>query len=62
MTNNEAEYEALITGLKLTKELGISVLQVFSDSQSIVGQVNRECEARDPSMIKYLAKVHELLV
>ena len=60
--NNEAEYEALITGLKLAKELGISTLQVFSDSQLIVTQVNRECEARDPSMIKYLAKVHELLV
>ena len=31
-TNNEAEYEGLITDLKLAKELGISVLQVFSDS------------------------------
>ena len=31
-TNNEAEYEALIIGLKLAKELGISALQVFSDS------------------------------
>ena len=39
-TNNEAEYEALITDLKLAKELGISALQVFSDSQLIVGQVN----------------------
>ena len=27
-----------------------------------MGQVNGECEAKDPSMIKYLSKVHELLV
>ena len=27
----------------------------------MVGQVNGECEARDPSMIKYLAKVQKLL-
>ena len=62
VTNNEVEYEALITGLKLAKELEISVLQVFSDSRLMVGQVNGQCEARDPSMIKYLTKVHELLM
>ena len=32
VTNNEAEYEALIIGLKLAKELGTPVLQVFNDS------------------------------
>ena len=32
ITNNEAEYEALIISLKLAKELRISALQVFSDS------------------------------
>ena len=60
-TNNEAEYEALIISLKLAKEPGIPALQVFSDSQLMVGQVNGECKVRDPSMIKYLAKVWELL-
>ena len=55
--NNEAEYEALIIGIKLAKELRTPTLQVFSDSQLVVGQVNGECEAKDPSMIKYLAKV-----
>ena len=60
-TNNEVEYEALITDLKLAKEIGTPTLQVFSDSQLVVGQVNGECEARDPSMIKYLAKVQKLL-
>ena len=59
--NNEVEYEALIIDLKLAKELGTPALQVFSDSQLVVDQVNEESEARDPSMIKYLVKVQELL-
>ena len=36
-SNNQAEYEALIAGLKLALELGVDRLKVFSDSQLIVG-------------------------
>ena len=57
MLNNETEYEALIIGLKLAKELKIPALWIFSNSQLVVGQVNGEFEARSPSMIKYLDKV-----
>ena len=32
-TNNEAEYEALLAGLKLSKSMGIKALTVKSDSQ-----------------------------
>uniref|UniRef100_A0A2N9GWC8 Uncharacterized protein n=1 Tax=Fagus sylvatica TaxID=28930 RepID=A0A2N9GWC8_FAGSY len=39
-TNNEAEYEALLTGLRIAKELGANRLKIRSDSQLIVGQVN----------------------
>uniref|UniRef100_A0A2N9F4E1 RNase H type-1 domain-containing protein n=1 Tax=Fagus sylvatica TaxID=28930 RepID=A0A2N9F4E1_FAGSY len=39
-TNNEAEYEALLIGLKLAKALGATELDVRSDSQLIVGQIN----------------------
>ena len=31
-TNNEAEYEAFLTGLKLTKSMGAQKLNVYSDS------------------------------
>ncbi|GKV35867.1 hypothetical protein SLEP1_g44073 [Rubroshorea leprosula] len=37
-TNNAAEYEALIYGLKLASELKVQSIQVFSDSQLVVGQ------------------------
>ena len=35
-TNNEAEYEALIAGLMLTKDMGIRKLDVCSDSQLVI--------------------------
>ena len=31
-SNNEAEYEALIVGLELAKELKVESLDIFSDS------------------------------
>ena len=36
-TNNEAKYEALLTGLKLAKTLRATKLNICSDSQLIVG-------------------------
>ncbi|GKV37979.1 hypothetical protein SLEP1_g45937 [Rubroshorea leprosula] len=52
-TNNVAEYEALIYGLKLASELKVQSIQVFSDSQLVVGQVNGSCEIRDPQLGRY---------
>lgn len=45
-TNNEAEYEALIAGLKIVKELGIKTVHIYSDSKLIVCQVKGEYQAR----------------
>ena len=38
-TNNVAEYESLIQGLKKAIELGVKVLKVYGDSEIIVKQV-----------------------
>ena len=35
--NNGAEYEALIVGLRIVKKLEVDRLQVYSDSQLVVG-------------------------
>uniref|UniRef100_A0A2N9G3C1 RNA-directed DNA polymerase n=1 Tax=Fagus sylvatica TaxID=28930 RepID=A0A2N9G3C1_FAGSY len=60
-TNNEAEYEALLAGLRLSKGMGIKALTVKSDSQLIVGQVKGEYEAKEDRMKKYLTTVKTLL-
>ena len=39
-SNNEAEYEALIAGLRLAKEMGLEQVKIYSDSQLVVNQVN----------------------
>ncbi|GKV01387.1 hypothetical protein SLEP1_g13944 [Rubroshorea leprosula] len=59
-TNNMAEYEALLLGLQLALQLQISVIQVYSDFQLVVNQINSICEVVDPVMVKYVALVAEL--
>ncbi|XP_077226220.1 uncharacterized protein LOC143859388 [Tasmannia lanceolata] len=56
-SNNEAEYEALLAGLRLAAELGTGKLKVYSDSQLVVEQVNGAYEARGLRMKRYLQKV-----
>ena len=46
-TNNEAEYEAILTSLRLAKAIGEKNSVIKSDSKLIVGQVNHECEAKE---------------
>uniref|UniRef100_A0A2N9G1P7 Uncharacterized protein n=1 Tax=Fagus sylvatica TaxID=28930 RepID=A0A2N9G1P7_FAGSY len=60
-TNNEAEYEALLTSLRIAKELGANRLRIQSDSQLIVGQVNGEYEAREDRMTRYLKLVRNAM-
>ncbi|GKV31526.1 hypothetical protein SLEP1_g40206 [Rubroshorea leprosula] len=59
-TNNMAEYEALLLGLQLALELKLSAIQVYSDSQLVVNQINSICEVVDPVMVKYVALIAEL--
>lgn len=41
-TNHEAEYEALIQGLELAKDVNIECLFVFEDSNLVVNQVKNK--------------------
>jgi len=59
-SNNQAEYEALIAGILLAKEMGAKVLMAKSDSLLVTGQVTREFQAKDPQMAAYLEYVQEL--
>jgi len=59
-SNNQAEYEALIAGMLLAKELGIQNLLAKSDSLLVTGQVSGEYQAKDPLLSRYLDFVHTL--
>ena len=54
-TNNEAEYEALLTGMVMVQKMGGKTMKIFSNSKLVVGQVRGELEARDPRMQEYLS-------
>ena len=53
-SNNKAEYEALIVGLNLAKEMKIESLEIYSDSQLVVCQIRDEYQARVEKMATYL--------
>ncbi|KAK8936229.1 hypothetical protein KSP39_PZI012928 [Platanthera zijinensis] len=57
ITNNQAEYEAVIAGLRLARELGVNDVEVLTDSMVVASQINGEFEAREPTLQLYLAKV-----
>ena len=52
-TNNEAEYDALITGLDLTKVVGATNMVVYCDSQVMTSQVNSDYDCKNERMKKY---------
>ena len=57
VTNNEAEYEALLMGIAMVQRMGGKSVKVFSDSRFVVGQVKGEFEAKDERMQGYLSQV-----
>ena len=52
-TNNVAEYEALVHGLRLAKELGITRILCFGNSDLVVQQVSGDWDAKDANMASY---------
>ncbi|XP_034203886.1 uncharacterized protein LOC117618428 [Prunus dulcis] len=60
-SNNEAEYEALLAGLRLAKSMNAKQIRIHSDSQLIVNQVTADFAAKDASMYAYLSTAHQLL-
>jgi ribonuclease HI len=53
MLNNVVEYEALVHGLKLAKEIGIRRILRYGDSDLVVHQVSGEWDAKDVNMASY---------
>lgn len=56
-TNNTAEYEAVLLGLRKSGALGIRRCIIKIDSMVVTGQVEKEFTVREPELTKYLAAV-----
>ena len=61
MTNNKAEYKALLYGLKLALKLGVQNLKVLLDSELVLGHVNGVFEMKDKRMKAYCNTVTKLI-
>ncbi|GJW16071.1 reverse transcriptase domain-containing protein [Tanacetum coccineum] len=59
-TNNKAEYEALLAGLRIAEKMKVRALKVKVDSKLVACQLNGEFVASSERMAKYLAKAKEL--
>jgi hypothetical protein len=59
-SNNMAEYEALVNGLRIAVELGVRRLDARGDSQLVIDQVMKNSHCRDQKMEAYCDEVWRL--
>jgi ribonuclease HI len=60
VTNNKAEYEALLHGLHLAASLGIKRLLVYCDSVVVINQVNKYWDRNKENMDAYYLEICKL--
>jgi ribonuclease HI len=60
VSNNEAEYKALLHGLRLAASLGIKRLLVYADSAVVINQVNKSWDRNKENMDAYCLEVCKL--
>ncbi|XP_076910525.1 uncharacterized protein LOC143568201 [Bidens hawaiensis] len=60
-TNNEAEYEALLAGLRIAEGVKAKRIRAHVDSLMVFNQVGGSYDARDPKKREYLKVTQELL-
>lgn len=61
ITNNEAEYKGAIAGLIEAKALGADEVDMTSDSELMVRQINGQYSCRAMNLQPLLLEVHELM-
>ncbi|XP_039834499.1 uncharacterized protein Mb2253c-like [Panicum virgatum] len=59
-TNNAAEYEALIHGLRIAASLGIKSLITYGDSKVVIQQVNKDWDCTQEKMDAYCKEIRKL--
>ena len=59
-TNNEVEYEGILTGLRLGKALRATNLLIQNDSKLVIGQIKGDYEVKEERMQKYVSLTRHL--
>jgi ribonuclease HI len=59
-TNNIAEYEVVILGLRKLWALGITTCIIKTDSKVVAGQIEKEYSTKEPVLMQYLTAVRGL--
>jgi ribonuclease HI len=59
-TNNQAEYQAILAGLRAAKELKATEVDCFLDSELVVRQMKGEYKVKDADLAKLFIKVWNL--
>jgi ribonuclease HI len=54
MTNNTAEYEAFLAGIRITKDMGAKRIKICTDSQLMASQVTDEYQVREENLQEYV--------
>nr|KYP55427.1 Uncharacterized protein Mb2253c family [Cajanus cajan] len=52
-SNNQAEYEALLAGMRLATEMGVKKVRCWTDSKIMAEQVNDNFQVKDSNMLQY---------
>jgi ribonuclease HI len=61
VTNNQAEYEALLRGLRYLKEVGAVSVEVYGDSELVIKQLNGQYESKSDALRNYYEECREIL-
>jgi ribonuclease HI len=60
-TNNQAEYEGMLLGLRFAQQRGIKEVLLEGDSALVISQTTKEWKVRDPKMQEKQNEVQDLL-
>ncbi|XP_058765523.1 uncharacterized protein LOC131639017 [Vicia villosa] len=58
-SNNQAEYEALLAGLKLAEDVGAREVKIYTDSQLVASQISGDYQAKNDVLAEYLTLVKD---
>ncbi len=59
-TNNQAEYRAILAGIKQAKKLGATEIDFYLDSELAVKQLNREYKVKNKDLAPLFLEIYNL--